>query len=57
MFSLAVAHLMHQLDSARHRVVAVDAMADNLAYPRASVTANGFPGHLVTLVHNCVSDM
>ena len=39
----------HQTDGPR--VVAVDAMPDNLAYLRTSIAANEFPGDLVALVN------
>ena len=61
-FSLAVAHLLLQLKKEQTlvswpRVLAVEAMADNLAYLKASVQANGFPPDLVTLVHHSLSDV
>ena len=54
-FSLAVAALREKEGHTEAgRVVAVDAMADNLAFIHHSVSNNGFPEGMVTLVHNAI---
>merc|ERR1719270_1879242 len=57
-YSLLVAQTRHSAGDHRPgRVVAVDAAGDNLAYVSHSLTNNNISKHMVTLVHNAISDI